>query len=122
MILSIKPYAKKLDAIDIDNWCYLNSVENVERNNCHHISVYEGDVSLLTNKNYDIIIANINRNILLQDIPQYTTCLNPKGLLFLSGFYFDDIPVIEELCNKYNLKLVDTLQRNDWVALKFEKE
>ncbi|SFN88051.1 [LSU ribosomal protein L11P]-lysine N-methyltransferase [Bizionia echini] len=121
-ILAEMKGAKKLDAIDIDNWCYLNSVENVERNNCHHISVYEGDVSLLTNKNYDIIIANINRNILLQDIPQYTTCLNPKGLLFLSGFYFDDIPVIEELCNKYNLKLVDTLQRNDWVALKFEKE
>lgn len=121
-ILAEMKGAKKLDAIDIDNWCYLNSLENVERNNCHHISVYEGDVSLLTNKNYDIIIANINRNILLQDIPQYTTCLNPKGLLFLSGFYFDDIPVIEELCNKYNLKLVDTLQRNDWVALKFEKE
>ena len=121
-ILAEMKGAKKLDAIDIDNWCYLNSVENVERNNCHNISVYEGDVSLLTNKNYDIIIANINRNILLQDIPQYTTCLNPKGLLFLSGFYFDDIPVIEELCNKYNLKLVDTLQRNDWVALKFEKE
>jgi len=121
-ILAEMKGAKKLEAIDIDNWCYLNSVENVERNNCHKISVYEGDVSLLKNKAYDIIIANINRNILLQDIPEYATCLNAKGLLFLSGFYFDDIPVIEELCNKMNLKRVDTLQRNDWVALKFEKE
>jgi len=121
-ILAEMKGAKKLEAIDIDNWCYLNSVENVERNNCHKISVYEGDVSLLKNKAYDIIIANINRNILLQDIPEYATCLNAKGLLFLSGFYFDDIPVIEELCNKMNLKRVDTLQRNDWVALKLEKE
>ncbi|UPS90457.1 50S ribosomal protein L11 methyltransferase [Bizionia sp. M204] len=121
-ILAEMKGAKKLEAIDIDNWCYLNSVENVERNNCHKISVYEGDVSLLKNKAYDIIIANINRNILLQDIPEYATCLNAKGLLFLSGFYFDDIPVLEELCNKMNLKRVDTLQRNDWVALKFEKE
>lgn len=121
-ILAEMKGTKKLEAIDIDNWCYLNSVENVERNNCHKISVYEGDVSLLKNKAYDIIIANINRNILLQDIPEYATCLNAKGLLFLSGFYFDDIPVIEELCNKMNLKRVDTLQRNDWVALKFEKE
>jgi len=121
-ILAEMKGAKKLEAIDIDNWCYLNSVENVERNNCHKISVNEGDVSLLKNKAYDIIIANINRNILLQDIPEYATCLIAKGLLFLSGFYFDDIPVIEELCNKMNLKRVDTLQRNDWVALKFEKE
>lgn len=121
-ILAEMKGAKTLDAIDIDNWCYLNSVENVERNNCHHISVYEGDVSLLKDKTYDIIIANINRNILLQDIPVYATCLNAKGLLFLSGFYFDNIPAIEEICNKMNLKRVDTLQRNDWVALKFEKE
>lgn len=121
-ILAEMKGAKKLDAIDIDNWCYLNSVENVERNNCHHISVFEGDVSLLKDRTYDIVIANINRNILLQDIPAYATCLNAKGLLFLSGFYFDDIPVIEEICNKMNLKHVDTLQRNNWVALKFEKE
>ncbi|OBX21719.1 MULTISPECIES: 50S ribosomal protein L11 methyltransferase [Bizionia] len=121
-ILAEMKGAKKLEAIDIDNWCYLNSVENVERNNCHQITVYEGDVALLKDKTYDIIIANINRNILLQDIPEYATCLNAKGLLFLSGFYFDDIPAIEELCNKMNLKRVDTLQRNDWVALKFQKE
>jgi len=59
-ILAEKVGAIKLDAIDIDNWCYLNSLENVERNNCKNISVFEGDVSILQNK-YDIIIANINR-------------------------------------------------------------
>ena len=64
--------AKPIDAIDIDNWCYENSLENVQRNNCNHISVYEGDASLLKDKKYDVIIANINRNILLMDMKTYT--------------------------------------------------
>ena len=111
--------AKKLDAIDIDNWCYLNSIENAERNNCSHISVLEGDASLLERKSYDVIIANINRNILLNDIHQYANCLNKNGVLFLSGFYKDDIPAIEDECGKHQLKLTETLERNHWVALKF---
>ena len=57
-------------------------------NDCKHISVYEGDASLLENKSYDIIIANINRNILLKDMATYVSCLNKGGVLFLSGFYF----------------------------------
>lgn len=120
-ILAEMKGAKPLDAIDYDNWCYLNSLENVERNHCKHISVEEGDASLLSGRHYDIVIANINRNILLQDISTYTKCLNKNGTLFLSGFYNDDIPVIEAECNKYNLKLVETLERNNWVALKFKK-
>src|SRR5690606_277522 len=74
-ILAEMKGAKKLDAIDIDNWCYLNSIENAERNNCSNITVLEGDVSLLEGKSYDVIIANINRNILLNDIHQYAKCL-----------------------------------------------
>lgn len=111
--------AKPIDAIDYDNWCYLNSLENVERNHCKYITVLEGDASLLKNQKYDIIIANINRNILLNDMPAYKKCLNPNGILFLSGFYSDDIPIIEEACNKHDLKLVESLEKNNWVALKF---
>ena len=118
-ILAEKVGAAKIDAIDIDNWCYLNSLENVERNNCNNISVYEGDVKLLDGKHYDIIIANINRNILLADIPQYAKCLNANGILFLSGFYEEDIPLIEAKCNKHMLKLVEIIQRDQWVSLKF---
>lgn len=118
-ILAEQKGATALDAIDIDNWCYLNSLENVERNNCKHISVYEGDASLLDGKAYDIIIANINRNILLNDIKTYAACLNKNGMLLLSGFYNDDIPVIEAECQKYMLKLSEKLERNNWVALKF---
>lgn len=119
-ILAEMKGAKPIDAIDIDNWCYLNSLENVERNNCNHISVYEGDASLLKDKHYDIIIANINRNILLQDIATYAKCLNANGSLFLSGFYEDDIPLIEKECNAHNLEHTKTLKRNNWVALHFK--
>ena len=119
-ILAEMKGAKPIDAIDIDNWCYLNSLENVERNNCKHISVYEGEASLLKDKNYDIIIANINRNILLQDIATYAKCLNTNGSLFLSGFYEDDIPLIEKECNVNNLQHLKTLKRNNWVALHFK--
>lgn len=118
-ILAEKVGATKLDAIDIDNWCYLNSLENVERNNCNSISVYEGDVTLLNGKNYDTIIANINRNILLADIGAYAKCLNKDGLLFLSGFYKEDIPLIEAECNKHMLKLNEIIERGLWVSLKF---
>ena len=111
--------AKHVDAIDIDNWCYLNSLENVERNHCHNIDVFEGEVSLLINHKYDIILANINRNILLKDISTYAKHLKEKGTLFVSGFYDNDIKMIEEECNKSMLKLVKKLDRNNWVSLKF---
>ncbi|WP_338359598.1 50S ribosomal protein L11 methyltransferase [Yeosuana marina] len=111
--------AKPIDAVDYDNWCYLNSLENVERNNCKHITVIEGDASVLTGKKYDIIIANINRNILLQDLKTYASCLNKSGTLFLSGFYNDDIAMIQEECEKHLLKFEEKLERNLWVSLKF---
>ncbi|WP_299050424.1 50S ribosomal protein L11 methyltransferase [uncultured Polaribacter sp.] len=114
--------AKPIDAIDIDNWCYLNSLENVARNNCKHISVYEGDSTLLNQKKYDIIIANINRNILLMDMEIYTKCLHQNGVLLLSGFYRDDIPIIDKEVSKFNLKLENHIERNNWVALKYNKE
>lgn len=120
-ILAEMKGAQPIDAIDIDNWCYLNSIENAERNNCKHISVYEGDASLLVGKKYDVIIANINRNILLNDMQQYVDCLNENGILFLSGFYTEDIPVISESCTSKGLTYVKQFERNNWVALKFVK-
>ncbi|WP_457617811.1 50S ribosomal protein L11 methyltransferase [Lutibacter sp.] len=113
--------AKPIDAIDIDNWCYINSLENVERNKCKQITVYEGDASLLINKKYDVIIANINRNILLNDIKAYTNCLDNKGVLLLSGFYKKDIPIIDAEVSKYGLILDEVIERNNWVALKYLK-
>lgn len=113
--------AQPIDAIDIDNWCYENSLENVERNNCKHISVYEGDATLLQEQKYDVIIANINRNILLNDMQTYTNCLTENGIILLSGFYSEDIPVIDNEVTKYGLTLKNTLKRNNWVALQYQK-
>ena len=113
--------AKPIDGIDIDNWCYLNSLENAERNNCKHISFYEGDASLLINQKYDVIIANINRNILLNDMKTYTSCLNNNGVLLLSGFYKEDIPLINKEVEKYGLQLQHTLEKNNWVSLRYFK-
>ena len=118
-ILTEMKGAKPIDAIDYDNWCYLNSLENIERNNCNYITVIEGDASVLKDKKYDVIIANINRNILLQDMGTYVSCLKEKGMLFLSGFYNDDIPLIQTECEKYMLKFEEKLERNNWVSLKF---
>lgn len=110
-----------IDAIDIDRWCYENSLENIERNNSKHISAYEGDVRLLEAKNYDLIIANINRNILLQDMKAYEKCLNNNGVLLLSGFYKEDIPLIDEKAASLGMKLEKTLQKNNWVSLMYVK-
>ena len=112
--------AKPIDAIDIDRWCYENSLENIQRNNCNHITVYEGDASLLKEK-YDVIIANINRNILLSDMKTYTDCLNENGVLLLSGFYKEDIVIIEDEVTKHGLTFETMIQRNNWVALKYVK-
>jgi len=111
--------ASKIDAIDIDEWCYENSVENVERNACTKISVFQGDVSLLTTKKYDSIIANINRNILLQDMEAYCNCLDKRGELYLSGFYKEDLPLITSTCTKLGLSFVTNKVKNNWIAAKF---
>ncbi len=118
-ILSGMRGATKVDAIDIDNWCYLNAKENVARNKMDFISVYEGDVTLLTDRSYDLIIANINRNILLADIPAYANVLNENGAILLSGFYLEDLEMINQKCTDIGLKFEKKLERNNWVAVKY---
>jgi ribosomal protein L11 methyltransferase len=118
-ILAEMKGAHPIDAIDIDNWCYLNSIENAERNNCKNIMVFEGDAALLKDKKYDLIIANINRNILLNDMQSYVDCLNPKGTILFSGFYTEDIPFIDASCTEKGLTFVKKLERNNWVSLKY---
>ena len=120
-ILAEKRGANRIDAIDIDNWCYLNSIENIKRNNSENINVYEGEVEKLIHFKYDNIFANINLNVLLADIPIYSKMLNKDGVLYLSGFYKKDINSIEKVAEISNLSLVDFKVKNQWVALKFVK-
>lgn len=120
-ILAEKRGANRIDAIDIDNWCYLNSIENIKRNNSENINVYEGEVEKLMHFKYDNIFANINLNVLLADIPIYSKMLNKDGVLYLSGFYKKNIKSIEKVAEISNLSLVDSKVKNQWVALKFTK-
>ncbi len=111
--------AKHTDAIDIDEWCYENALENLERNGSKHIDVYQGDASLLKDQQYDLIIANINRNILLNDMAVYHRCLKKSGTLLLSGFYVEDIPALRQAAENLGMKYDGKLEKNNWVSLKF---
>lgn len=118
-ILAAMKGAARIDAIDIDTWCYLNAKENAERNDCGKIDVYEGDVRLLGGRKYDVILANINRNILVGDIPVYAQNLTENGTLFVSGFYEEDLPVITKKCGKHGLRFKKNIEKNRWVAAKY---
>ncbi|WP_019668391.1 50S ribosomal protein L11 methyltransferase [Eudoraea adriatica] len=118
-ILAAMKGASSVDAIDIDNWSYLNAKENVAANSCEQINVFEGDVSILTNHKYDIILANINRNILLSDIPVYVKHLRKGGVLLLSGFYKEDMSLISKVCTANGLSFQENLEKNNWVASKY---
>lgn len=107
-------------AIDIDEWCVRNSLENIELNGIDNISVSQGDASMLEGKGpFDVVIANINRNILLNDMKQYVRCMHPGSELYMSGFYVDDIPVIQAEAERNGLHFVHHQEKNRWAAVKF---
>ena len=113
--------AHDITAIDIDPWCVENATENVQQNDCSFITIKEGDVSLIAGEQYNLILANINRNILLSDIPAYTQTLLPQGLLLVSGFYEEDLPAIKEKCQEVGLTYLSHIERNRWVSAKFQR-
>ena len=113
--------ARDITAIDIDPWCVENASENVQQNDCSFITIKEGDVSLIAGEQYNLILANINRNILLSDIPAYAQTLLPKGLLLVSGFYEEDLAVIKEKCQEVGLTYISHIERNRWVSAKFQR-
>ncbi len=114
--------AKHVTAIDINEWAYNNTLENIEKNNCADIKVLQGDASLLKNQNYDIILANINRNILMSDISKYAKALNQKGILLLSGLYKDDLTMIKNEAADHNLTFNSFKEKHNWVAAIFYKD
>ncbi len=114
--------ASPVTAIDNDEWAYRNGLENVAHNHCEDIQVLLGDASLLGKEKYDIILANINRNILLNDIPTYIPCLNEGGLLFLSGFYDGkDLDLLRQCCEEHGMQYVSHKVMDNWVAAQFRK-
>ena len=112
--------AGKTVAIDIDEWSVENSIENAARNNVE-LEISQGTADNLGSENFDIILANINRNILISDIPTYVSILNNGGQLLLSGLCFFDVDDILEVCTVEKLTLTKKIQREEWVSLLLEK-
>jgi len=121
-ILAAMRGARDLVAIDIDTWCIDNSIENIAINKISGIDVRLGGAELLKDLHFDIILANINRNILLTDMEQYAACLSSGGELYMSGFYVEDIPLIEAEANRDGLVLVSYTEKNKWAVVKTVKE
>lgn len=120
-ILASMRGANPILAIDIDQWAYDNAMENLSLNNINNVTVKIGDAGLLGSETFDVILANINRNILLNDIPAYTSVLNNGGSLYMSGFYTEDILAITEVCNKNGLTFCQNTEKDNWAAVKFIK-
>ena len=118
-ILAAMKGASKITAIDNDEWAYHNSVENTAKNNLPHIDVYQGDAALLEGKHFDILIANINRNILLNDMHHYRKCMTPGSILMMSGFYTQDVEAITTRANELGLSFISQTKKNNWATATF---
>lgn len=121
-IMASKLGAHSVWGIDIDEWSFENSVENAARNGIHNIQFKIGDVSLLKEVQVDIVLANINRNVLLSDICHYAVCLPANGYMLLSGFYRQDVDMITAEAQKNSFECVSLKEKNNWVAALFVKK
>ncbi|MFA6702754.1 MAG: 50S ribosomal protein L11 methyltransferase [Dysgonamonadaceae bacterium] len=116
-ILASMKGADPITGIDIDDWAYKNAIENVRLNNVNNIKLLLGGAEQLSAESYDVIFANINRNILLRDIPAYAKVMNNNAKLVLSGFYKEDIPYIISKCEEVGLKYSHFNEMDNWVAV-----
>lgn len=114
--------ASSVEAIDIDEWSYENALENCQNNNCSRVQVALGDISLVAGKRYDIILANINRHILLDSMKQLSEALEADGTLILSGILKEqDTDIILESAAANGLKAVRFMDERGWAAIAFVK-
>jgi ribosomal protein L11 methyltransferase len=121
-ILAKQLGAGEVVGIDIDEWSVENSIENCTTNNYPDIVVKKGDVKLLIDEQpFDLILANINKNILKADIPSYATKLVKGGKLFLSGFFTTDVAELKEVSSKHALHFVSEGHENEWAVMVLEK-
>lgn len=121
MLASMKK-ADKITAVDIDQWAFESTIENCKLNKCKNVVTFIGDASLIGDNKFDIILANIHKNILIEDMCLYNKALNDKGLLFMSGFYENDLNDIKECAFLTGLKFETSKSKNKWVAAAFKKE
>lgn len=121
-ILAMKMGASYAKAIDIDVWAAENAKENVKKNSVE-VDVLLGDANLLDeNEKFDVFFANINRNILLADMETYSKSIQEGGVLFLSGFYLQDVEILETECKLYGFELTDVETKDNWAAMRLVKK
>ena len=123
-ILAAKRGAKSILAIDNDEWAYRNCLENVEKNHLNNIiNGVLGDANSIKRMEYDIVIANINRNILLRDMQYYVQYLKKDGILYLSGFYKEpDLQMLVAKAQQFNVFLDTYKEKDNWVAARLQKK
>lgn len=114
--------ANPVYAIDIDEWCSINARENAERNGVEFIEIMHGGKEKIPGMKVDVILANINRNILLDQLELYARALNDHGILHMSGFYQEDVESLVNEANKYGLKFISQKSRGDWTTINLVKE
>lgn len=118
-ILARLKNAGRVVGIDIDEWAYRNALDNIRLNQTSDIQIALGGADKIQDfGTFDLIYANINRNILLNDIWLYKKAMKPGALLYMSGFYVEDIPHIESECQRNGLTLLSYMEKNRWVAVK----
>ncbi|MBQ2422237.1 MAG: 50S ribosomal protein L11 methyltransferase [Flavobacteriales bacterium] len=121
-ILAKKLGGKNVVGIDIDQWAYDNAQDNIQANGTPDITVKLGGAEALGDEKFDILLANINRNILLRYMQVYCDAIRSGGHLLLSGFYVPDAPVLIEEAARYGFKMVGALEKDHWTALHLRKE
>lgn len=120
--LAAKKGAANLTAIDYDQVCYDSTIENAALNKIDNIEIICGGKEVIPQKSFDIILANINRNILLDQIPVYAEVLKSEGEIIFSGFYENpDLDMIKQACEQVNIHYLDHRKIDDWVAARFQK-
>lgn len=119
-ILASMRGASELIAIDIDEWCVNNSIDNLALNHIDNVKVFQGDASSLTAVGpFDVIIANINRNILLADMQYYVSRMHMGGEIYFSGFYESDLPMIKAEAERLGLRYISHRVEKEWTAARF---
>ncbi len=120
-ILAEKIGAESILAIDIESWSVENTIENAHRNNCNSIEALCGDIDLVVGKEFDIILANINKNVLKSQFSTYAASLVSGGKLIISGFFDTDVEELKEVASVNGLKYIKTFNKETWAAVQFEK-
>lgn len=114
--------AKEIVGTDIEEGAVENAIENCERNNLSNFKIVKGDIDVVPKKEYDVILANINKNVLLSHLPSYSTLLKQGGTLLLSGFFETDTPELIQAAKKLNLLHDETYTQENWAVLQLKKQ